>query len=130
MPAELEKQLKKLNIKQPERVVENIVLYPRGIVLKTTKNIQKKQIDLDRSIVGPKPLNINKFIKNKKLENKVIKRNVRAGKKHQLQKAIDKFKKLVEICITDEEREKYNILLNRSKNDLNRLRKGKKILNK
>lgn len=130
MPTELEKKLKNLKIKQPERVAENIVLYPRGIVLKTPANASRKQIDLDQSLAGPKPLNIEKLVKNKKskTDSKVIKKkNIRAGKKHQLQKEVEKYKQLIKICVTDEARDTYTVLLNKSKNNLNRLRKGKKI---
>lgn len=130
MPAELEKQLRNLKIKQPENLTNNIVLYPRGLVPKVPIYIARQSVQSDRDKVGPKPIDISKFLKNKNAKNEnIIKKkskNVRGGKKHQLEKEVKKFKELIKICMTKEEKEKYTILLNRSKNDLNRLRKGKK----
>lgn len=134
MQAELEKQLRnlKINVKKPENSTNNIVLYPRGVIPKVPIYVAKQQIELDKDKVGPKPIDISKFCKNKTKKNdeNIIKqklKNVRGGKKHQLQKDVNKFKELIKICVTDEEKEKYNIMLNRCKNELNRLRKGKKF---
>lgn len=131
MTSKITRDLERLTLKYPERRVDNLTLYPAGSQIPRYQqpSTQHKNSEVDNYKAGPKPININKFI-NKKTKVEEIKKkpiNIRGGKKHQLKKEVQKYKELLKICTTNEEQIKYNILLSKAKNELNRIRKKKTI---
>lgn len=85
----------------------------------------------DLSKCGPKPISIDKYIKKPKAETvpEPPKKRTCGGRQAQLKKLIRICIELLKICTSKEEIEKYEKLLKKTKNELNRLKKGKKIKN-
>lgn len=128
MSAEITSRIKKLNIgKTPERNFANLTLYPAGSKIPTyiqRVNEEKQHIQLDSNKVGPKPICIEKF---NKVVKKIRKNKVRGGKRSKIEKNVKQLKQILNNCTTEEEKNRFYVLLVKAKNDLNRLRKNKPI---
>lgn len=117
--------------KKPEQTnKEQLVLFPAnyripaGIVKQGTE-IQRPTFEDARC--GPKPLDIKRFYKNKNKIKKINKKKTRGGKRHQIKKNVKQLRDILENCRSEEEKIRFSLLLNKAKNDLNRLNKKKKI---
>lgn len=127
MPSGLQRQLEKLSLKQPERNIVSLTLYSAGSkVPNYTKGAEKQQIEADFSKIGPKPVKIEKY---NKVVKKIKKDRVRGGMKAKIEKNVKQLKEIVSNCKTEEEKNRFNLLLLKAKNNLNRLRKNKPIKN-
>lgn len=123
MPAtQLTKEFKKLALKKvPERNTEALLLHRLGKKTRLQESIiiKQREVQLEPSTVGPKPVSIEKF--------KVKKNKAKAGRRQQIKRNIEQLKSLITNAKTEENKIWFSTLLSKAKNDLNRLRKGKKI---
>lgn len=128
MTEQIERKFKKLKIR-PESDLDKLTLYPANYQQIWQKIYIKKQDVIKDVNWGPKPGKIEKYIKKLNPRNKVVtnKNKSRGGKRKQIAKNIEELKKIVSECKSEEEKNRFNLLIVKAKNDLNRLRKKKNI---
>lgn len=118
--------------KKPEQTSkEQLVLYPANCrippkIVNQGAEIQRPAFEDSRC--GPQPLDIARFYKNKNKINKINKnKKPRGGKRQQIKKNVRQLEEIVENCKSEEEKNRFSLLLKKAKNYLNRLNKKKKI---
>lgn len=109
----------------PERNISGLALYPLGNpapIAKFTERFRKP--DARKPDPAPAiPIRQQKQIKTKKP-------NQRGGKRYRLKNQIQILEKLIEVSTSSEEKDLHLQKLKETKNNLNRLRKGKIVINK
>lgn len=115
----------------PERNTENLTIWPAGYKPATNAQVEtedrsKLRTGAESSYkLGPRPRSIEE-IRKLHIKSKINKK-IRGGRRQKILNNIEKLQEIINKCSSLEERIRFNTLLSKEKNNLNRLRKHKKI---
>lgn len=107
----------------PERNTKKLTLYP--INKPVQQQIARPQTTQDETTAGPRRITIEEYKQRQERRKQPIeeRRSTRGGARARLSREVGKFKQLVVIASSPEEKRKYLQLLDRAKKNLNKAKK-------